>query len=103
MATQALDRRVARAPAWLMADVIRTVLDEEWRAAFGGVVAADGSKLLEPLHGGALDAARSKVAVLGKRSLVLLRQASTCPTCSRPMASHDPGCAMRGILGELGA
>jgi hypothetical protein len=84
-----------------MANETRTVLDEEWRAAFGGVVAADGSKLLEPLHGGPLDAARAKIAVLGKRALVLLLRASTCPTCANPMTGHAPGCAMGTVLAEV--
>jgi len=84
-------------------DVIGAVLDEVWRTAFGGVVAADGSKVLETLRGDALDLARSRIAVLGKRALVLLRQASTCPTCARTMTDHAPGCAMGTVLAEVDA
>jgi hypothetical protein len=84
-----------------MADETRTVLDEEWRAAFGGVVGAHGERLLntddEPI-----DMARSKIAVQGKRALVLLLQASTCPTCAGPMTDHAPGCAMGAVLAEVG-
>ena len=68
-----------------------TVLQEEWRAAYGGVIAADGAKLLDTRHGDARELARARIAVVGKRALVLLLQASTCPTCGAPMTGHVPG------------
>lgn len=86
-----------------MADETRTVLDEAWRVGVGGVVGADGPALLQILHGDPLDMGRVRVAVLGKRALVLLLQASTCPTCAGPMTAHVAPCAMGLILAEVDA
>jgi hypothetical protein len=88
-----------------MADETRTVLDEEWRPAFGGVAGAHGQRLLntddEPT-----DVARVKIAIQGKRALVLLLQSSqrptsTCPTCGGPMTGHTAACAMGAVIKEV--
>ena len=83
------------------------VLDEVWRATLDGkVIGADRKKIFVPTHGDRADVARARIAVLGKRALVLLRltrQGATCPTCERPMTTHTPGCAMRSLLDEVEA
>jgi len=89
-----------------MADETRTVLDEEWQGGAGGVVAAGRSKIFETLHGDSTDVARVKIAIQGKRALVLLLQSSqrptsTCPTCGGPMTVHIAACAMGAILAEV--
>lgn len=86
-----------------VASAAMNVLDEVWRVGIGGVVAGDGATLLEILHNDARAMARTRVAVLGKRALVLLLQASTCPTCAGPMSDHVRGCEMGILLAEVEA
>jgi hypothetical protein len=83
------------------------LLDEVWRATLDGkIIGADRSKLFVPTHGDRNDVARARIAVLGKRAIMLLRltrKGASCPTCERSMTTHTQGCAMKALLEEVEA